>query len=91
MALRKFRDEILLPSDIGSELVTLYYRYSPPLAKTIAAHESLRILTRALLTPVVYAVSNPLKALLLLLIFGATGIIIATKNKYRTLREEDHT
>jgi len=91
MALRKFRDEILLPSDIGSELVTLYYRYSPPLAKTIAAHESLRILTRALLTPVVYAVSNPLKTLLLLLIIGATGIIITTNNKYRSLREEDHT
>jgi hypothetical protein len=91
MALRKFRDEILLPSYIGSELVTLYYRYSPPLAKTIAAHESLRILTRVLLTPIVYSVSHPLNALLFLLTIVATGIIIAVNNKYLSLREEDRT
>ena len=82
MALRKFRDDTLLSSDTGSELVALYYRYSPPLAKTIAAHESLRVLTRALLTPIVYTVSHPLKALLLLLIIAFTGMIIAGNNKY---------
>jgi len=82
-ALRRFRDATLLPSDIGSALVALYYRYSPPLAKTIAAHESLRFFTRVLLTPVVYAVSYPLSVLLLLWAAGVVGLACSGRHGFR--------
>ena len=79
VVLRQFRDDTLLSTDTGSKLVALYYRYSPSIAWTIAAHESLRLLTRILLTPVVYAISSPLKTLLLLIIM-MTGLFILNKS-----------
>lgn len=57
--LRRFRDRYLLTSAPGRALVSLYYRYSPPLAQTIARDESLRALARGMLIPVVYAVAYP--------------------------------
>ena len=44
--LRKFRDEILLPSSLGGEFVSLYYKYSPPIANYISEHEVLRTIVR---------------------------------------------
>jgi len=79
VVLRQFRDDTLLSTDTGSKLVALYYRYSPPIARTIAADESLRQVTRILLTPVVYAISFPLKTLLLL-ISMMTGLLILKKS-----------
>lgn len=58
--LRQFRDQYLMPYTWGRELVQLYYHYSPPLADLIARHDSLRTLTRAVLTPMVYAITYPL-------------------------------
>ena len=67
-SLRRFRDQVLLGGLPGGEqLVALYYRYSPPLAEMIRQHDTLRWLTRALLTPVVFAIEWPLSSLLLLL------------------------
>jgi len=55
--LREFRDVVLLKSTIGSEFVTLYYRFSPPVAEFIASHELLRTLVRELLIdPIVWIV-----------------------------------
>ncbi|HNU86090.1 MAG TPA: Ig-like domain-containing protein, partial [Syntrophales bacterium] len=51
VALRGFRDAYLLPSTSGRAFVGLYYALSPSLADLIAADESLRAGTRAMLTP----------------------------------------
>lgn len=52
--LRRFRDQILLPSPLGHQLVETYYRLSPNLAAYIADHDGLRTLVRALLRPLVW-------------------------------------
>jgi len=59
MVLREFRDEYLMTNEIGRTLVSLYYRLSPPIAEYIAQNETLRILTRWLLTPIVYSITHP--------------------------------
>jgi chitodextrinase len=57
--LRDFRDEYLLTNSVGKKFVELYYEYSPPVANNIAEHGSLRVATRAMLTPVVYGIKYP--------------------------------
>jgi len=59
ITLRKFRDEYLLTNDAGKAFVEFYYKYSPPVARIIARHESLQLITRILLTPVVYTAMYP--------------------------------
>ena len=57
--LRKFRDDVLLPYSVGRALVRFYYRTSPPIAGYIRQHESLRMITRWGLTPIVYGIEFP--------------------------------
>jgi PKD repeat protein len=59
MELRSFRDRYLLTNAIGRILVDVYYSTSPPIAKFISRHESLRFVTRLLLTPIVYGIKYP--------------------------------
>jgi len=47
--LRTFRDEVLLESRLGSQLVEWYYQTSPPVADFISEHDVLRTLVRELL------------------------------------------
>ena len=55
--LRAFRDEVLLQNSLGSQLVTLYYEVSPPLADFISENQPLRTLVKELLVdPVVWVV-----------------------------------
>ena len=51
--LRQFRDRFLLTNAVGKTFVRLYYRYSPPMAKFISAHESLRMVVRWSLLPLI--------------------------------------
>jgi uncharacterized repeat protein (TIGR01451 family) len=64
--LREFRDHTLRTNPIGRALIGFYYRISPPLADAIKAHESLRMVARWALTPIVYGVKYPKDALLIL-------------------------
>ncbi len=71
-ALRDFRDSFLLTTPPGRKLVALYYRLSPPAADFIRKHEAARLVTRWVLTPVVYAVKYPHPFGLIVAIGGAT-------------------
>jgi lysophospholipase L1-like esterase len=51
--LRVFRDRFMLGNTAGRIFVRFYYAYSPPLADFIAKHESLRVIMRLILLPVV--------------------------------------
>jgi len=53
--LREFRDAYLIPTRLGQTLVTLYYRYSPPVADFLQRHDVLRAGVRLGLVPIVAA------------------------------------
>ncbi len=63
IVLRKFRDKYLLTNSAGRSFVTLYYRYSPPIANYLAAHETLGKAMRMALVPVVYSFKYPIMAI----------------------------
>jgi hypothetical protein len=52
--LREFRDRYLLTNLPGRFLVSLYYAWSPPIARLISKHESLKVLARGALYPLVF-------------------------------------
>jgi uncharacterized repeat protein (TIGR01451 family) len=71
-ALRDFRDRQLQQFALGRAFIAFYYRHSPPIAGLIAAHDSLRLLARAILTPVVLAIVHPVESLVaIILLFAA--------------------
>lgn len=76
--LRDFRDNYLLINPIGRAFVKLYYSTSPPIAEFIGRHESLRMVTRWALTPVVYAVRYPYFAAFMILL---GGVVIAKRRR----------
>ncbi|MGD0623831.1 MAG: CFI-box-CTERM domain-containing protein [Thermodesulfobacteriota bacterium] len=51
--LREFRDRYLLTNLPGQVFVSLYYAWSPPVARLISKHESLKVLARCTLYPTV--------------------------------------
>ncbi len=81
MVLRHFRDRCLLTNGPGRRFVTLYYRYSPPLAQVIAAHAPLRFVVRLLLTPLVLAVEYPLGFPLVLLLMATLPVVVQRRRR----------
>ena len=53
ITLRNFRDQKLLTNPLGTKFVQAYYKYSPPIADYIATKESLKLVTRVALWPIV--------------------------------------
>ena len=51
--LREFRDKYLLTNPVGQAFVDFYYRVSPPIAKFIIEHPSLKLIVRVGLMPAV--------------------------------------
>lgn len=51
--LRKFRDRYLLTNSLGRRFVGLYYRYSPTLAAFVAKRDSMKVLVRLTLMPMI--------------------------------------
>jgi hypothetical protein len=82
--LREFRDEHLLSNALGQTFVQFYYRHSPAIAEYIAEHEALRVTTRVLLTPLVYAIKYPWGVILFVVIL--TGLTFGLKHKRRQAR-----
>jgi hypothetical protein len=61
--LRAFRDDVLLKSTVGSRLVDLYYRTSPPIANFISEHNVVRTLVRELLVDPIVGVLEATRAI----------------------------
>jgi polyhydroxybutyrate depolymerase len=61
--LRAFRDDVLLKSTVGSRLVDLYYRTSPPIANFISEHSFVRTLVRELLVDPIVRVLEATRAI----------------------------
>ncbi len=61
--LRAFRDDVLLKSTVGSRLVDLYYRTSPPIADFISEHNVVRTLVRELLVDPIVRVLEATRAI----------------------------
>jgi hypothetical protein len=51
--LRRFRDFYLMPHKLGRAFVMAYYKHSPPLANFIAGRDTLRIMVRWGLSPLI--------------------------------------
>ncbi len=61
--LRAFRDEVLLKSTVGSQLVNFYYKVSPPIANFISQHNVVRTLVRELLVDPIVRVLEATRAI----------------------------
>lgn len=85
--LRQFRDQYLLTNVIGTAFVDLYYNMSPPLADWIAHHPFFALLTRCLLTPIVWfsklAIFYPLLFHIFIISTGICIIFYYQKKKQR--------
>jgi VWFA-related protein len=80
--LREFRDKYLLTNILGRAFVMFYYENSPPVADFIRRHETLKIVTRWGLTPVVYGVKYP-RASVLIFFFTIVIIILGIRRSKR--------
>jgi hypothetical protein len=56
--LQDFRDRWLASYALGEQFIEAYYRLSPPLARQISNNKALKLLTRALLTPVIFLIKK---------------------------------
>jgi hypothetical protein len=68
LSLRQFRDDYLLTNIAGTWFVEFYYRNSPSIADYIRERESLKLMVRALLTPVVYTIEYPVAVFFLVML-----------------------
>jgi len=88
--LRDFRDHYLLTNGPGRAFVALYYRLSPPLADFISRHDTLRLVTRFLLTPLVLAVAYPMTLAALFLV-SASGTLLLWRRRATVAIRRDYS
>ena len=70
IVLRNFRDRYLQTNMPGQYFVRWYYDNSPPVAELIRKNETLRIITRVLLTPVILAIQYATFFVFLFILFS---------------------
>jgi hypothetical protein len=73
--LRNFRDAYLLTNAAGRGFVSWYYRISPPIADVIAKDDRLRMITRGILTPIVFVIEYPRILVLMFIVFVGLFIL----------------
>lgn len=56
--LRDFRDERMEPNRLGRNLITLYYKVSPPIASIVARSQKMRAFVRLNLKPIICSVKR---------------------------------
>ena len=82
--LRELRDQFLLNNQWGSDFVSAYYQYSPPIAQWISKSNAAQYFTSMILMPLVllsYALLNPFYALLgLILLIGTFHLFRRRRN-----------
>ena len=94
--LRALRDDVLLTNSVGTSLVEFYYKFSPPVANFIAKHDSLRVMVRWSLLPLV-GVSwlafkigfVPALTLAFLMILLMLSTAVAVYKRYRAGQTQD--
>jgi len=59
--LRSFRDSVLRRGSSGRRFISLYYRFSPPLARVMERSEILKSITRYLLYPIIRFMKRTVK------------------------------
>lgn len=83
--LKQFRDTRLFPHPAGRAFVRGYYRWSPPLARTVAGHPALRLVVRIALVPLLllaWSALNPVPAAIALLLgVGMIGMLAAIRRR----------
>jgi hypothetical protein len=84
--LRNFRDQILLANTIGRKFVSLYYRFSPPIADFLRDHAVAREAVKQALIPVTGLAWMMLHFRLVLVIIGALLMIYWFLFVHRPLR-----
>jgi hypothetical protein len=75
VVLRHFRDRYLQTNKPGQYFVHWYYNNSPPIAELIRKNETMRIITRVLLTPVILAIQYFYILLFLFILFSFVSIL----------------
>jgi len=90
--LREFRDHTLLTNRVGRAFVDLYYTYSPPLADIIAKHDSLRMIVRWSLIPIVAVSWTTLQigawetlalSVLLLALMSTAAVVVLKRMRFK--------
>jgi len=82
LILRDFRDRALSHSVFGRTIITIYYKISPPMADIISKHESLRLLARYILMPIVCLCWIVLKVGIFLTLSMFTLMLIAANELF---------
>jgi hypothetical protein len=65
----------------GQYFVDWYYNNSPPVAELIRENETLRIITRVLLTPVILAIQYPYFFVFLFILFSLVIMLLFVKRE----------
>ena len=87
--LKDFRDKFLLTNGPGTRFVKFYYQYSPPVARFIAQHDSVRAAVRILLYPLIALAYVMLHTGLAVRLVLAAGVVLSVAwTVGRTFREK---
>jgi hypothetical protein len=60
--MRRYRDEVLRPHKCGRQLIWLYYKLSPPLARVLERHPKLAFWARRVITKIAYQLKKSLNS-----------------------------